>query len=37
MKVVGYILNDWQLSGIWTAQTGGGYQSATATKGASAT
>jgi len=25
MKVVGYILNDWQLSGIWTAQTGGGY------------
>jgi len=24
-KVAGYILNDWQLSGIWTAQTGTGY------------
>jgi hypothetical protein len=24
-KVVGYIINDWQLSGVWTAQTGGGY------------
>jgi Carboxypeptidase regulatory-like domain len=23
MKVVGYILNDWQLSGVWTGSTGG--------------
>ena len=25
LKVVGYIVNDWQLSGVWTAQTGTGY------------
>jgi hypothetical protein len=25
MKVVGYIINDWQLSGVWSAQTGTGY------------
>jgi hypothetical protein len=24
-QVLGYILNDWQLSGIWTAQTGAAY------------
>jgi hypothetical protein len=25
LKVVGYLVNDWQLSGVWSAQTGGGY------------
>jgi len=25
LKVVGYIVNDWQLSGIWTGQTGSAY------------
>ena len=25
MKVLGYIVNDWQLSGVWSAQTGTGY------------
>jgi hypothetical protein len=25
MKAVGYIVNDWQLSGIWTANTGAAY------------
>jgi hypothetical protein len=25
LKVVGYVVNDWQLSGVWTAQTGTGY------------
>jgi hypothetical protein len=25
MKVVGYIINDWQLSGVWSAQTGTAY------------
>ena len=24
LKVVGYIINDWQLSGVWSAQTGSG-------------
>jgi hypothetical protein len=24
-KVIGQVVNDWQLSGIWSAQTGGGY------------
>jgi hypothetical protein len=25
LKVVGYIVNDWQLSGVWSAETGTGY------------
>jgi hypothetical protein len=25
MRVVRYLANDWQLSGVWTAQTGGAY------------
>jgi hypothetical protein len=25
LKVLGYLINDWQLSGVWTAQTGTGY------------
>ena len=24
-KVLSYLVNDWQLSGVWSAQTGGGY------------
>ena len=25
MRILGYVLNDWQLSGIWTGSTGGTY------------
>ena len=23
LKAIGHVINDWQLSGIWTASTGG--------------
>ena len=32
MKIVGYLVNDWQLSGVWSAQTGPATRSATATR-----